>query len=150
MRSGRQIWVAAAALLAGCGTESGQDGAQQGNAAAPVNAALGAQPVKEEHRRLELTPAWLVGRWQTGGGDCGAGDTFFTFSDDGRYTFLEEQGRWSLAGDQLTIEVTEAGEEGGPLAGERTTTTVAIVGPNEAEFRAPDGAQTRVFRCHEG
>jgi hypothetical protein len=97
---------------------------------APANAALAAQPVRDEHRGLQLTPQWLAGRWQTGEGECGAGDTFFT-----------------LAGDALTITVTQPGEDGGGQAGDRHTSRVTIIGPNEAEFRAEGGQPIRVFRC---
>lgn len=114
---------------------------------APANAALAAQPVRDEHRGLQLAPQWLAGRWQTGEGECGAGDTFFTLAPDGAYAFMQEAGRWSLAGDALTITVTQPGEDGGGQAGDRHTSRVTIIGPNEAEFRAEGGQPIRVFRC---
>jgi hypothetical protein len=149
-RRGSSFLTWALLTLAACGSGASQDNSAQSNEAAPPREALEAQPVKEEHKALALTPAWLAGRWQTGDGDCGAGDTFFSLSPDGRYTFMEEQGRWSLAGKVLTIQVTEAGGEAASKAGDRTTTQVAAIGPNEAEFR-PQGLDDpiRVFRCHE-
>jgi hypothetical protein len=136
----------AAAALSGCGGTPVANGSA--NAAAPA-AGLKEQPVKEEHRALSLTPAWLAGRWQTeDGGDCGAGDTFFTLEPNGQYTFMEEKGRWSLTGDRLTIEVTEASEDGGSKPGDRNTNQVVPIGPNEAEFRTAGGPAIRVFRCH--
>lgn len=134
-----------AAALAGCGSD-GSTNNSQANAAA-TDTALKAQPVKDEHRNLTLTPAWLAGRWQTGESDCAAGDAILLFEPNGAYGFMQERGRWTLAGDQLTIEITEAAEGGAP-AGERSTVRVAIIGPNEAEFRTPDGPPTRVYRCH--
>lgn len=133
------------AMLAAC--ESPEQG---GNGAAPPpapSAALNEQPVRDEHRTAALTPQWLTGSWQTQEGDCSAGDTFFTLAPDGRYAFMQESGRWTLAGDQLTIEVTQ-GAEDGSSAGQRNTSRVIIVGPNEAEFHGTDGAPIRVYRCH--
>jgi predicted 2-oxoglutarate/Fe(II)-dependent dioxygenase YbiX len=142
-------FVLAAAALAGCGSPAANR-SDAANASAPAEASLNAQPVKEEHKALALTPAWLAGRWQTGDGNCGAGDTFFTFHPDGRYTFMDEQGRWSLAGDALTIEVTEPSSDGGGKAGDRHTNQVRPIGPNEAEFRSQGADPIRVFRCHQG
>jgi len=130
--------------LAGCGEGGGDNQA----AAPPTD--LAAQPVKDEHRRLELTSAWLAGRWQTGDGNCGAGDTFFTLDPNGEYSFLQEKGRWSLAGDRLTIEVTQPSDDGGSKAGDRNTNQVVPIGPNEAEFRTAEAPPIRVFRCHGG
>ena len=136
------------AVLPACGPRASDNTTAQANTAAPAAESLKAQPVKEEHKSLALTPAWLAGRWQTGDGNCGAGDTFFSLSPDGSYAYMGEQGRWSLEGNALTIEVTEAGAEGGIKAGDRHTTQVAAIGPNEAEFKAETGETTRVFRCH--
>ncbi len=140
--------VCTAALLAGCGSGAANNRTADANPAAPAETSLDAQPVREEHKALVLTQGWLAGRWQTGEGDCGAGDTFFTLSEDGRYVFMQEQGRWSLAGDRLTIEVTEAAGDGGVEAGERNTSRVKAIGPNEAEFASEHGEPIRVFRCH--
>jgi hypothetical protein len=138
-----------AAALAGCGSQGGNQAQPPANATA--GPALGAQPVKEEHRSLALTPQWLAGRWQTDDGDCSAGDTFLTFGADGSYSFMEEAGRWSLQGNALTIEITAAASDGGGQVGDKHTTQVTPVGPNEAEFRYAEGqAPSRVFRCHDG
>ncbi len=135
------------AVLAGCGSGAVQNNAQ---APAPGQTDLSAQPVKEEHRSLELTPAWLAGRWQDGEGNCGAGDTFFTLEPDGRYAFMEEQGRWTLQGNQLTIEVVQPSSDSGTKAGDRNTTEVRPIGPNEAEFRTAGQPPIRVYRCTSG
>ena len=135
-----------AAALTGCGPGPDGNAAQGGNAA---GAALAQQPVREEHRSLALTPQWLAGRWQTDEGDCSAGDTFLTFGGDGSYSFMEEAGRWSLEGDKLTIEITTPASDGGGQAGERHSSRVRPIGPNEVEFQFAEGqAPSRVFRCH--
>jgi hypothetical protein len=143
------VLVIAAAALSGCGSGAGNQ------AQAPVNdaagSALAAQPVRQEHRSLALTPQWLAGRWQTDDADCSAGDTFLTFGPDGSYSFMAEEGRWSLQGNALTIEITAPAPDGGGKAGDKHTTEVTPIGPNEAEFRYAEGqAPTRVFRCHGG
>jgi hypothetical protein len=133
------------AALAGCGASD-----EAGNGAAPPpapSAALNQQPVRDEHRTAALTPQWLAGSWQTEQGDCSAGDTFVTLAPDGRYAFMQETGRWALAGDQLTIEVTQGADDGSG-AGQRNTNRVVIVGPNEAEFHMEGGDPIRVYRCH--
>lgn len=149
------LLLSAAAALAGCGSEGGKEAQAPENdaaaAAAAARSAVAAQPVREEHRSLELTPQWLAGRWQTEDGDCSAGDTFLTFNPDGSYTYMAEAGRWSLQGNALTIEITTPAPDGGGKAGDKNTTQVIPVSPNEAEFRSPDGQPpSRVFRCHEG
>jgi hypothetical protein len=146
--SGNLLLLAAAATLGSCG--SGGDG-NNGQAEAAPAPGLAAQPVKEEHRSLTLTPQWLAGRWQTDDGDCGAGDTFLTFGADGTYGFMEEAGRWSLQGNALTIEITSPALDGGSKAGDKHTSQIKPVGPNEAEIQFAEGqAPSRVFRCHEG
>jgi hypothetical protein len=148
--SGKLVLLASAAALAGCGSQAGGNNAQAGARASP-GAGLAGQPVKEEHRSLALTPQWLAGRWQTDDGDCGAGDTFLTFAADGSYSFMEEAGRWSLQGNALTIEITTAAPDGGSKAGDKHTSQVKPIGPNEAEFQFAEGQPpSRVFRCHEG
>ena len=144
------LLLAGAATLAGCGSDNRNQAAASPENAGQSRPALAAQPIREEHRSLQLTPQWLAGRWQTDDGDCSAGDTFFTFNPDGSYTFLAEEGRWSLEGDSLTIEITAAGPDGGKV-GDKNTVRVTPAGPNEAEFRSDDGQPPiRVFRCHEG
>ena len=93
-----------------------------------------------------VTPGWLAGRWQMGGGACSVQETQFTFQPDGRYSLGSEQGRWSLAGSNLTIEVTRA-EDGGVTAGERHTSEIAMIGADEAELRTPDVPPVRLQRC---
>lgn len=148
MRSLRMsMLLTAAAVVGGCGSEAGnQARIASNNAAGP---SLAAQPVKEEHRSLTLTPQWLAGRWQTDDGDCSAGDTFLTLGPDGSYSFMAEAGRWSLQGDALTIEITDPAPDGGSKAGDKHTARVTPMGPNEAEFRYAEGQPpSRVFRCH--
>lgn len=144
------IFLAGAAALAGCGgSADGNDVRAAANEAAGTS--FKEQPVKEEHRSLALTPQWLAGRWQTDQGDCSATDAILTFQPDGRYSFTQEGGRWSLEGNNLTIEVTDPAPDGGGKAGDRNTVQVTPVGPNEADFRFDEGqAPQRVFRCHDG
>ena len=149
-RSAKLVLLAGAAALAGCGSQAGGNNAQA-ESQPSAGAGLTGQPVKEEHRSLALTPQWLAGRWQTDDGDCGAGDTFLTFAADGSYSFMEEAGRWSLQGSALTIEITTPAPDGGGQAGEKHTSQVKPIGPNEAEIQFGEGqAPSRVFRCHEG
>jgi hypothetical protein len=149
-RSAKLVLLAGAAALAGCGSQAGGNNAQA-EAQPPPAAGLAGQPVKEEHRSLALTPQWLAGRWQTDDGDCGAGDTFLTFAPDGTYGFMEEAGRWTLQGSALTIEITTPATDGGGQAGEKHTSQVKPIGPNEAEIQFAEGQPpSRVFRCHEG
>jgi hypothetical protein len=145
------VTVAGAAALAGCGPGAGGNLSQAGAANAAAGPALAEQPVKEEHRSLALTPQWLAGRWQTDDGDCSAGDTFLTFGPDGSYGFMEEAGRWSLEGNRLTIEITTPAPDGASQAGEKHTSQIRPIGPNEAELQFAEGQPpSRVFRCHTG
>ena len=144
------VLAVGAAALAGCGPQAGGNNAQAAGEPS-AGAGLAAQPVKEEHRSLALTPQWLAGRWQTDDGNCGAGDTFLTFAADGNYSFMEEAGRWSLQGNALTIEIATPAPDGGGRAGEKHTSQVKPIGPNEAEIQFAEGQPpSRVFRCHEG
>jgi hypothetical protein len=149
MRRRFLLILLAAAGAAGCGSEAGNEAQGAGDDGPPPG--LTAQPVKEEHRSLALTPQWLAGRWQTQEGDCSAGDTFLTFNPDGSYSYLAEGGRWSLAGDALTIEITEPAPEGGSNKGDKHSNKVTPIGPNEAEFDfGGDRPPIRIFRCHGG
>jgi hypothetical protein len=141
--------LALAAALGGCGSPGG---GKEGQPAQPgAGPGLAAQPVREEHRSLALTPQWLAGRWQTDDGDCSAGDTFLTFGPDGTYSFMAEAGRWSLQGSALTIEITQPGPDSDSKPGDKHVSQVKPIGPNEAEIRFDEGQPpSRVFRCHEG
>jgi hypothetical protein len=140
--------ILAIVLLAGCGPSATNDGAAASEATGSEDVALNAQPVKEEHKALVLTPQWLAGRWQPGDGNCAASDTSFMLEPDGGYVYMGEAGRWSLQGDALTIEVTQAGEDSGGTVGERHTNRVKAIGPNEVEFQADGADPIRLFRCH--
>lgn len=131
------------AFVAGCGSG---DARNTGQPEQPANASSG-QPANAGQAAVQLTPAWLAGRWQAGEGGCAAGDIFFTLEPDGRYAFAEEQGRWTLDGDRLTIEVTRASSDSGTEAGQRATTIVRPLGPDEAEFVPEGQAPIRVVRC---
>lgn len=138
------------ALIGGCGASSGQNqsaaaAAQPGPAAEPA----AAPPVGTSAAGAalpQLTPQWLAGRWHTGGGTCGPGESFFDFAADGRYSLGPEQGRWTLAGSALTIEVTQA-PDGGVTAGDRHTSELAVIGQDEAELRNPNVDPVRLLRC---
>lgn len=148
---GSSLIVLLAAALAGCGSQAGNQAQVQAPGNNSAGPALSDQAVKEEHRSLALTPQWLAGRWQTDDADCSAGDTFLTFGADGSYSFMEEGGRWSLQGNALTIEITAPAPDGGSKAGDKHTTKVTPIGPNEAEFHFAEGQPpSRVFRCHGG
>jgi hypothetical protein len=145
------LFLVTTALLPGCGSGNASNGTQPPTPAnqstgAPANQSTGA-PAQANQAAVELTPAWLAGRWQAGEGSCGAGDTFFTLEPDGRYALAEEQGRWTLNDDRLTVEVTQASPDSGTEAGQRSTVLVRPVGPNEAEFVPEGRPPIRVVRC---
>ncbi len=134
----------AATALAACGAGPSANNAQSKAEAPPANAAAPATgPV-------ELSAAWLAGRWQSeGAGDCGgASDSYLAFEPDGSYGFMEERGRWTLQGDQLTIEITNAAPDGEAKAGDRMTRQLRAVGPDEAEFSVAGQPPSRIYRCH--
>jgi hypothetical protein len=137
------LLVFAMAVLAGCGS------GERTNEARPEPTAnqAGAQTQPEAKADTGVTQAWLAGRWKAGDGACGAGEAFFTLEADGRYALAEEQGRWTLNGDRLTIEVTRASSDSGTEAGQRNTTTVRRIGPDEAEFIPQGQTPIRVVRC---
>jgi hypothetical protein len=140
MQSRLLILLIGAAALASCGS-----GTKQNEAATGPHAA---QPAQAENASAELSSAWLAGRWQAGeAGACGAGDTYFDLQPNGRYSFMEEQGRWSLEGDRLTIEVTHASSDSGTEVGQRNTTRVKRLGDNEAEWTREGAQPLRVTRC---
>lgn len=136
--------VFAAAAIAACG--SGQNaGNVQGKTApsqdSPAPAAASGS--------AELSAAWLAGRWQSeGAGDCGgASDSYLAFDPDGNYSFMEERGRWTLEGDRLTIEITQAAPDGEAKAGDRSTTQIKAVSADEAELTVPGQPPSRIHRC---
>ncbi len=133
----------AASALAACGSgKSGNTAQNKAEAPAANAAAPAAGPV-------ELSTAWLAGRWQSeGAGDCGgASDSYLAFDPDGSYAFMEERGRWTLQGDQLTIEITNAAPDGEAKAGDRMTRQLRAVGPDEAEFTMAGQPPSRIYRC---
>lgn len=139
------VGLLALTTLIGCGSGGTKNAAQP---ATPEPAANRAEAPAAPGGSAELSAAWLAGRWQAEGPDqCGAGDTKLNFEPDGRYAFMEEQGRWSLEGDRLTIEVTQASSDSGTGAGERNTSIVRAIGPNEAEFQSEGQPAIRVYRC---
>jgi hypothetical protein len=133
--------IAIASLATACGTGTGANNSQRGPASTTANSS-GATIAA-------VTPAWLAGRWQSEGlGDCGgASDSYLAFEADGSYAFMAERGRWSLEGDRLTIEVTEAAEDGEAKAGDRNTTQVRAIGPDEAEITPANAPPSRIHRC---
>lgn len=132
-----------AATLAACGSGGNTSNSASG-AAAPTNSAA---PFASGS--AELSAAWLAGRWQSeGAGDCGgASDSYLAFESDGSYSFMEERGRWTLQGDQLTIEITNAAPDGEGKVGDRITRQLHAVGPDEAEFTVSGQPPSRIYRC---
>jgi len=135
--------LAMTALVAGCGSGDEPSGTA---AVTQNNNSFGTSPPTAQVA-TELSPTWLAGRWQAGGGSCGAGDTFFVLEAGGRYAFAEEEGRWTLDGDRLTIEVTRASSDSGTEAGQRSTIVVRRLGADEAEFTPDSRTPVRVARC---
>lgn len=127
----------------GCGSGPATNNTQAapGNAAATTNSAATSATA--------VTPAYLAGRWQSEGlGDCGgASDSYLAFESDGSYAFMAERGRWALQGDRLTITVTEAAPDGEAKAGDRSTTRVSAIGPDEAEITPANAPPSRIHRC---
>jgi hypothetical protein len=63
-------------------------------------------------------PAWMVGTWSwrnpgEHGSDCNS-DHNITYHRNGRYDFMDETGRWRVAGDRLIETMTDAGGTGDP------------------------------------
>ncbi len=134
----------AAASLAACGSGNKANDAQAKTETGAANTSAPA-----ESGSAELSAAWLAGRWQSeGAGDCGgASDSYLAFEPDGRYSFMEESGRWTLEGDRLTIEITNAAPDGEAKAGDRSTTQIKAVSADEAELTVPGQPPSRIHRC---
>ena len=136
------LLICSVALVGGCGSAGGQE-----QAAPPPPADTNSQDASATQTpAAAVTPQWLAGRWQAGSGDCGSEQTQFSFQPDGRYALGAEQGRWSLAGSALTLEITQA-PDGGVVAGERHTSEIAMIGADEAELRNPGIPPVRLHRC---
>ena len=149
------------ALLCACGSAGGQQNqmaAARNNAAASASAnwATPTAPVSTETTTTAtpvapgsapaVTAQWLAGRWQMGEGPCQSQETQFSFQPDGRYALGAEQGRWSLAGTALTIEVTQA-PDGHVTAGERHTSQLAAIDADTAELRTDNIPPVQLHRC---
>jgi hypothetical protein len=153
-------------LLCACGSAGGQNQTTRQNAAvpvagaganinssanwatptAPVSTETVAQPTAPTAGGPEVNATWLAGRWQVGSGPCGNAESQFSFQPDGRYALGSEQGRWSLAGTALTIEVTQA-PDGHVTAGERHTSQLAAIDADTAELRKDDIPPVQLHRC---
>lgn len=133
--------LALTAVVAACGSGTGANNGQ-------ATSGNGANTTNRAGATAAVTPAWLAGRWQSEGlGDCGASDSFLAFDADGTYAFMAERGRWLLEGDRLTLTVTEAAPDGELKAGDRSTTQVRAVGPDEAEITPAHAPPSRIHRC---
>lgn len=134
----------AASALAACGPGKGVNNVQ-----AATEAPANGNSVPTASGPAELSAAWLAGRWQSeGAGDCGgASDSYLAFDPDGNYSFMEERGRWTLEGDRLTIEITQAAPDGEAKAGDRSTTQIKAVSADEAELTVPNQPPSRIHRC---
>lgn len=132
--------------LVSCGSGKGTKNAQ---GQAPQTEGSNASAVSPGAGPAELSAAWLAGRWQSeGAGDCGgASDSYLAFDPDGNYSFMEERGRWTLEGDRLTIEITQAAPDGEAKAGDRSTTQIKAVSADEAELTVPNQPPSRIHRC---
>lgn len=129
---------------AGCSSGGGNNAAGS-NGAAPATAENADAPAAASGT---LTPAWMAGRWQAAdSGPCEAGDTYFTLEPDGRYAFMEEEGRWTLDGNRLTIEVTRESSDSHTAAGQRHSTVVTPKGADEAEWQTDGQPPIRMNRC---
>lgn len=136
------------AALIGCGSGGANNGAQTETAEQPANDASATPASPPASPSAAPTAAWLAGRWQSDGpGQCGAGDSAFTLEPGGRYAFMEEQGRWALEGDRLTIEVTQQSSDSGTEAGQRNSVEVRMLGQDEAEWRPQNQPPIHMYRC---
>jgi hypothetical protein len=148
-------WVVGGTLLCACGTAGGQQNqaaqpspsANWATPAVPTSSATPDTPAAPAANAPPVTAQWLAGRWQMGGGACQSAETQFSFQPDGRYALGEEHGRWTLAGTALTLEVTQAPEDGGVTAGERHTSQVAAINADTAELRTANIPPVRLQRC---
>jgi hypothetical protein len=134
------LLICSAALIGGCGSAGGQ------NQPVPPPSDVNAQNASAGQPAAAVSSQWLTGRWQAGSSDCRAEETQFSFGADGRYALGAEQGRWSLNGSALTLEVTRA-PDGGVTAGERHTSEVAMISADEAELRTANIPPVRLHRC---
>jgi hypothetical protein len=96
----------------------------------PVLGRNGGAPVRAE---APVTAESLAGSWGENGNCNAAAD----YSADGNYTSANAAGRWSLNGDQLTLE-SDAGS---------SEFSVLMMNPNTIRFTAPDGAVKYRTRC---
>lgn len=147
--------IIGAGLLCACGGAGGQENRQtqqtaSANWATPTaptsNEGTGGQAAVPQGPAPPVTREWLTGRWQVGGGQCASEETQFSFAADGRYSLGSEQGRWSLTGTALTIEITQA-PDGHVTAGERHTSQIAAIDADTAELRKDDIPPVQLHRC---
>lgn len=119
--------VAAALVIAACSPAAEAPAAPQ--AAAPGASA----PVGEQAGAIPLTREFLVGRWGDNG-DCNAA---VVFNADGTYQIGGAPGRWTLAGDIITM----SGAAGSfPLRAQ-------VLNQNQILIGNPDGSVGISQRC---
>ncbi len=133
------LMVAAAALLASCG---GDTGAQANNeAAAAVNDAAPA-PLAENAAVPTAAAAssaeaqYMLGKWSAIAEDCA--DTL-EFHNDGNVTTPIGDANWTMSGDKLTIDHGDGSKP--------TTTTIKQLSADRIEVTSASGRKETQKRC---
>lgn len=102
----------------------------------------------EQRRTAQLSARWLVGHWDHRS-DCPPGSGGTSLWEDGIYTMSGGSGRWSLAGNVVTVT-----EERPPDAylfqarlGDEGQWKVKIVGPDTISVQWGGGPVSFFYRC---
>jgi hypothetical protein len=120
---------------------------------------IGGVPCDEQPNRRAAGPAtpshqatWIIGEWGSGGDTCSLNGPIFEAG--GGYYFSDERGRWSLAGNTLTLAVTHVSDDGGdseyPLRQPRRMTVRVSPLPDGRMRWQEANTPARVFlRCRQ-
>ena len=99
---------------------------------------------------LPVNKASLTGAWHPDTDSC-EDDLTELYSANGTYGTDNEEGFWSLRGNQLTVTVTKAGEMGEQFKPvrppQRSVVTILRVGQHSRLERWPNGSIHRSYRC---
>jgi hypothetical protein len=118
---------------------------------------IGGRPCGEAPDRRTARPeqpsgptgaSWIIGEWGPGGSMCSLNGP--TLEAGGVYYYSDERGRWSLAGNTLTLVVTHVSDDGGdseyPLRQPRRMTVRVSPLPEGRMRWQPDDGPERIFR----
>ena len=100
---------------------------------------------------LPITKRSLTGAWHPQTDSC-EDDLTALYGANGAFGTDNEEGSWSLRGNQLVVTVIKAGEMGEEFKPvwppERRVVTIIRVGQHSRVERWPDGSIHRSYRCH--